>query len=207
MLTNSFLSLLGGVIAELLTAIALMYYLNAEKRSPLNEDGSINRKNIIMITVLFGFAAIVTSRFFSFTWDTARVNITDFVTLVAGLIGGPVAGIGSGLILGADRYLVDGFNSLPCMLAPIVSGLVGGLIWQFGGRRFPKTRVAAAAMIVCVLLHMGLVLSMSASVDAGMKTVQEIAFIQFDFNLLTMVCFALVYNTYIGKRYSGQEKT
>ncbi len=57
-------------------------------------------------------------------------NLRGMVVVTAGLFGGPVVGIGAGLIAGGHRYLMDigGFSALPCGLATLLEGTVAGLI-------------------------------------------------------------------------------
>jgi len=58
-------------------------------------------------------------------------SIRDLGPMVAGLIGGPIAGIGAGLIGGIHRLLQGGFTAVPCSIATVFAGLIAGLIYQF----------------------------------------------------------------------------
>ncbi|HDN84966.1 MAG TPA: stage II sporulation protein E, partial [Candidatus Aerophobetes bacterium] len=47
----------------------------------------------------------------------AIANTRDLGPMVAGLVGGPVIGLGAGLIGGIHRYFLGGFTFIPCSLA------------------------------------------------------------------------------------------
>lgn len=56
----------------------------------------------------------------------AIANIRDLGPMLAGLVGGPVIGLGAGAIGGIHRYFLSGFTAIPCALATVIAGLGGG---------------------------------------------------------------------------------
>ena len=57
-------------------------------------------------------------------------NLRAMAVITAGLFGGPVVGIGAGLIAGGHRILIDigGFTCIPCGLSTFLEGMAAGLI-------------------------------------------------------------------------------
>ncbi len=98
-------------------------------------------------------------------FETAYINVRDIAPLAAGLMFGPVAGIGAGLIGGIERYFQGGFTALPCCVATIFAGVLAGLIWQglhrnttFFHRGLLKPVWGLVIGILTELCHMGLIL-------------------------------------------------
>ena len=54
----------------------------------------------------------------------AIANIRDLAPLMAGVLGGPVAGTLTGIIGGIHRLSEGGFTAIPCSLATILAGLI-----------------------------------------------------------------------------------
>jgi phosphoserine phosphatase RsbU/P len=61
----------------------------------------------------------------------AIINIRDFAPIMAGLSAGPIMGLAAGLIGGIHRFFVGGFTCIPCGLATILAGLIGGAVHYF----------------------------------------------------------------------------
>jgi LytS/YehU family sensor histidine kinase len=61
----------------------------------------------------------------------AIVNIRDFAPIVAGLTAGPVMGLAVGLVGGIHRLFLGGFTCVPCGLATILAGVIGGAVHYF----------------------------------------------------------------------------
>ena len=56
--------------------------------------------------------------------------------MIAALFGGPFVGIPVGLISGVWRYFLGGPTALPCSVATILCGIIGGLIYKWSNGRF-----------------------------------------------------------------------
>ena len=69
----------------------------------------------------------------------AFFNVRDLGPMVGGLVGGPVVGVGAGLIGALYRASLGGFTVVPCVIATVLAGLLGGLIWLAYRRRFPRS--------------------------------------------------------------------
>ncbi|MGE4538143.1 MAG: LytS/YhcK type 5TM receptor domain-containing protein [Desulfovibrio sp.] len=125
--------------------------------------------------VLFGLFGILGTYTGNYVFHS-YANLRAIGVITAGLYGGPVVGIGAGLIAGGERYLIDigGFSALPCALATILEGTAAGLI----ARRFPGRSLDwGVAMVLGILgesVHMGLVLALSRPFAEAVELVQVI---------------------------------
>lgn len=80
-------------------------------------------------------------------------SIRDLGPIVAGLVAGPMAGIGAGLIGGIHRYFLGGFTAVPCSIATVFAGLVGGLIYQWRGGKILGIWYSVLLVIGIELFH------------------------------------------------------
>lgn len=194
MLIDTYFSLLIGILVEIIVAVGLIYFIHVTGHTPTDDKGVYSKKNAIILMALFSLAGLITSRFFTFSWDHARININDGVALLAGLFGGPISGIGAGIAIGLDRFALGGNGALPCALSPIVAGIIGGVVWHFSKKQFPKTAVAILSLVLVEIVHFMMLILLATEADDVFRNLGEISFVQLDFNLLAMIVFAVIYN-------------
>jgi len=82
----------------------------------------------IILAVIFGALAVY-GTYSGVQTSGAIANIRNLGPMIAGFLGGPLAGLGAGLIGGVHRYCMGGFTALPCALGTITSGLAAGIIY------------------------------------------------------------------------------
>lgn len=88
----------------------------------------------------------------------AIVNIRDFAPIVAGLTAGPIIGLAVGLIGGIHRFFLGGFTCIPCGLATVIAGLIGGAIYWFNKGKLIGILSGLVAAVLVELVHGGLTL-------------------------------------------------
>lgn len=111
--------------AAVISAVTMVFF-SSRKRSELHQKN----KNLhrIIVAILFGLLSIYASAS-AIEVDGALCNCRNLPPLYAGLVAGPVAGIGAALIGGLFRYFVyGGASALPCMLACFLAGIIGSVI-------------------------------------------------------------------------------
>ncbi|WP_316861830.1 LytS/YhcK type 5TM receptor domain-containing protein [uncultured Cohaesibacter sp.] len=103
-------------------------------------------------------------------------NLRAMAVVTAGLFGGPVVGLGAGLVAGGHRFLIDpwGFSALSCALATILEGLAAGLMRRWLKERAMDWTVAFFLTILGETMHMGLVLLLSQPFEEALALVQVI---------------------------------
>ena len=111
--------------AAVMAAISMVFFAS-RKRSELHK----NNKNLhrVIVAVLFGLLSIYASAS-AVQVDDALCNCRNLAPLYAGLVSGPIGGIGAALIGGLFRFFVyGGASAWPCMLACFLAGIIGSVI-------------------------------------------------------------------------------
>ena len=153
----------------------------------------------VLLTLLFGVLAVfATLRGIDFMGAIA--NVRDLAPLVAGMLGGPAAGIGAGLIGGVHRFFYGGFTSIPCGIATIIAGLVGGVIYRFNKGNFISPLFAVILGIIMESFHMLLVLLISRPFEQALMVVKHLALPMIVSNALGLGLFSLIIQNYRKKQ-------
>ncbi len=143
----------------------------------LNRNAGFNDK--LTVIVIFGLFSVFCTYMGTELPSGAIINVRDMAPMLAGLIGGPLIGLGAGLIGGIHRIFLEGFTQIPCSLATILIGLMAGyvnlwIIRQKGRIEFIKIHWAALFAIVMELFHMGLILLIARPFDEALEIVKTI---------------------------------
>ena len=159
---HKIIDLIIALIRNLSVFMILAYLLT---RIPLFGD-VLNRrfslKNRIFLTLIFGvfsiYGTITGIEIFG-----GMANFRDLGPAIAGLLAGPIVGSVAGLIGGIYRYPLGGITALPCALAPILAGFLGGLLFLL--KRGKEIRIWEAALLMAVMeiLHIGIALAISGT--------------------------------------------
>lgn len=65
----------------------------------------------------------------SLSYEDAIANSRAIGVMVAGLLGGPISGLGAGIIAGAHRMSLGGFTDIACGISTVYEGLLAGLVY------------------------------------------------------------------------------
>lgn len=100
----------------------------------------------LLLAFVFGLLAIL-STLCGLEAYGAIINTRVISVTAAGLLGGPVAGIGAGLIGGIHRYLhnPDNFSALGCCIGTINFGVIGSL-----GHRYCRNLIGSRVFLVLI---------------------------------------------------------
>jgi len=101
----------------------------------------------------------------------AYSNVRDLGPLIAGLLAGPVVGLGAGLIGGIHRLSLGGFTALPCGLSTVVAGLLGGVVFLAMKKRFLPVLPAVFLAAAMELIHMGITLLVAKPFEKALELV------------------------------------
>lgn len=121
---------------RMLSVILILTFI-ATKSKTFNATvrGKISRKSIIWQIIIFSVLGILSS-YFTLSVNGVPANARSLVVMIAALFGGPFVGIPVGLISGVWRYFLGGPTALPCSVATILCGIIGGLIYKWSNGRF-----------------------------------------------------------------------
>lgn len=127
-------------------------------------DGGLRPYYIITGIITASILGLVTSHFLSIPIeDNVLVNIRNFPILFIGLLLGPYISIPAGIIVGVDRYLMGGATALPCSLAVILAGVMGGVMYLLSNKKFCGILPAVILMLATELMHMSMVIFLSTN--------------------------------------------
>lgn len=133
------------VIAYVLTRTKLYSQVIIEKK--------VNLKNGTLLALIFGLFSIY-GTVSGFPIFDSTANIRDLGPAIAGLIAGPVVGVCAGLIGAVHRFLQGGVTAVPCSIATLFAGLIGGIVYLARKKKI-VTIVGGIIFAVCVeILHM-----------------------------------------------------
>ena len=103
----------------------------------------------------------------------AITNIRDLGPMVAGLVVGPLAGLGVGLIGGIHRFLLGGFTCVPCSIATVFAGLIGGAVYYFNKGKLIGILPAMLVALVVECVHGGLTLLILRPFEAAFDVIKH----------------------------------
>lgn len=122
-------------------------------------EGKFTWKNQAVLILAFGLISVYGTIGGIPVEDGAVANIRDMGPMIGGLIGGPLVGLGAGLIGGIHRYSMGGFTALTCSASAVVSGLIGGLVYLLNRKKFVGITWTVVLCIIAVSIDLGLALA------------------------------------------------
>ncbi|MBI9113121.1 LytS/YhcK type 5TM receptor domain-containing protein [Maridesulfovibrio ferrireducens] len=172
--------------AFLLLTITPIHKIGFRKTSP--------KATIATQILIFGVFGILGTYGGNFVFQSVA-NLRAMAVITGGLFGGPLVGLGAGLIAGGHRILIDfgGFSAVPCGLATVLEGTAAGLISLKLANRM-DWRAAAGLAFVGEIIHMIMVLYLSSPYSEALKLVELIALPMIILNTFGAAIFAQVIN-------------
>ncbi|MBP1995085.1 sensor histidine kinase [Paenibacillus eucommiae] len=125
--------------------------------------------------------------------DNAIANTRVMGVGMGGLLGGPLVGLGAGLIAGLHRYTLGGFTAGACAVSSILAGLAAGYL----GRWYRKKGLISPwfAVVVGLLMEvvqMVIILLTAKPYEAAWKLVQMIGIPMIIFNGFGTLVFMFI---------------
>jgi phosphoserine phosphatase RsbU/P len=112
----------------------------------------------VVFVLIFGLFSIF-GTYIGTTENTgAIVNIRDLAPMVAGLVAVPYVGLAVGLIGGIHRFFLGGPSCVPCSLATVLAGVLGGAVYVLNKEKLISVVPAMLFAAGIELLHGGLAL-------------------------------------------------
>jgi sigma-B regulation protein RsbU (phosphoserine phosphatase) len=198
-------SLFFILIEKISVIVIIAYLITRTKYFSEVLDGKFTPKNKAGLILIFGaFSIFGTSSGVEILGVVA--NVRDLGPMIGGLIGGPVIGIGAGLIGGAYRYFLGGFTAVPCSMATIIAGLLGGVVYKLNKGKFIGTYLAVAFAVLMEISHMVLVLLVARPYSDAVCVVQETGLPIIISNSFGMFIFAFMISNLIKERDTAGER-
>lgn len=146
--------MLISLVNELAVILIVAYLLT---RTNLYIDVIVNKninfKNGLILVLIFGGFAIY-GTVNGVQVNNVIINVRGIFPAFAGLIAGPVVGLGAGLIGGVHRYFfLSGGTNIGSSILTILSGLIGGLIYKKNNGKIIGIFSAVAFDVCLEILH------------------------------------------------------
>ncbi len=175
------------IIAYLITRVKMFKELLTENKNTLYDK--------ILMAVIFGFIGILAT-YTGTNVNGAIANSRIIGVLVGGIFGGPIVGVGAGLIAGLHRWAIDigGFTAFACALSTILEGIIGGLASKYVKNLRSNWIHALVLGIIAELLQMGIILLIAKPYAAALELVRIIFIPMVLFNPVGIALFVGLIN-------------
>ena len=211
-------SILADLIRTGCVVMVFAYLVSRTKFFTNLLDGIFDYKSRMVIILLFGALSIY-GTFGGIVLDTGAIahirhlgptgaiaELRDLGPMIAGLVGGPVIGLGAGLIGGIHRYFVGGFLAVPCGIATVLAGLIGGLIYSLRKGNFPRIWQVMLLTVGIELMDIGLALLIAKPFDDVVKVAKELTVPIVVANAIGAGIFAFIIGNLINERKTTADK-
>jgi len=195
---STVLDLLLTLVEKICVIVVIAYLVTRTKyfMEILNKKFIFKNQTIL----IFGMVAVF-GTYSGIEVFGAIANIRDLGPMMGGLIGGPLIGVGAGLIGGVHRYFIGGFTSVPCSLATVCAGLIGGIIYLLKKGKFIGVPGAVVFAALMETFHMILILLLAQPYSKAVLVVEAISVPMIFSNSLGMMIFAFI----VSNRIRAQE--
>lgn len=199
------MALLINLVKSMSVIIVLAYVLTRSSFFTSILKGKLDLRNQLCLIVIFGLFSIY-GTLGGIQIMGAIANTRDMGPLIAGLMGGPVAGLGAALIGAAHRYSLGGITALPCAVSTIIAGLAGGAVFFLRRGQLPGVAFAALFAALIESLHMGLTLLLVNPPQAALELVKQISLPMILANSLGTGIFVFIVWNLIKERETEADK-
>ena len=193
------------LIEKMSVIVILAYLLTRTKYFTEILDKKFTLKNRAVLILFFGAFSIF-GTYSGIEILGAVANVRDLGPMIAGLIGGPFIGIMAGLIGAIHRYFIGGFTVIPCVLATLLAGLFGGIVYLVNKGRFIGVIKAGIFAVLIVSLHMVLALLIAKPFSEALIVVESLSGPMIFANTLGMVIFAFIISNRQRERQTTDER-
>jgi LytS/YehU family sensor histidine kinase len=167
--------LLGSVIKNI-AVLGVAAYITAQLppfRRALNHVPYRINDQLILILIFGFFSGVGNYLSIPVMGSLAHTRIVGVVA--GGLLGGPVVGVGAGIIGAIPRYFMGGDVALTAMAANVVIGLISGMFWLKHGARNIDLKVALLSAVTAELILKTMVIMLTPSLEYALQLERAIA--------------------------------
>lgn len=194
------------LIEKACVIIVIAYIVSRIKYFQEILEGNFTFKNQLVIILIFGAISIFGS-YSGVSISGALANVRDLGPMIAGLVGGPIVGLGAGLIGGLYRYFfLGGPTTLPCSIATILSGLFAGIIFLANGRKFIGIFGAVVFAVLMESFHILLVVLILKPQPLALEIAEELTLPVIFANAIGILVFSFIISNLLRERKTAEER-
>ncbi len=185
---NNFYLLFDLIKSTAIVAVAAELLLSETNLFPQLIKRRTNPKSKFFLIIFFGLLSL-SGTYLGVYVHGAYANIRAIGAVVGGLLGGPLIGVGAGLIGGLHRYSLGGFTATACAISTILAGLLGGAVYLY--RPFNKISLMTSFLLAAIIevIEMTIVLYFSYPYAQAYELVRIIALPMIFTNALGITLF------------------
>lgn len=198
--------LLLDLVEKICVILVIAYLISRTKFFHEVLDKKFTAKNMTLFILVFGALSIYGS-YSGIVIDGTMGNVRDLGPIMAGLVGGPLAGVGVGLIGGLYRYFfIGGFTTLPCSMATVLAGLFAGLVYLLNKGKYIGLWKAVLFVVVIESFHISLVLLLAKPYPEALAVSSDIILPMMISNALGVLIFSYYINNLNKERETTRER-
>jgi sigma-B regulation protein RsbU (phosphoserine phosphatase) len=200
------LELLLDLVEKICVILVIAYLISRTRFFHEILDKKFTIKNMTLFILVFGALSIFGS-YSGIVIDDTMGNVRDLGPIIAGLVGGPIAGVGAGLIGGLYRYFfIGGFTTIPCSMATVLAGLFAGVVYLLNKGKFIGIWKAVLFAVAIESFHMGMVLLLARPYSEAVAVISEISLPMILSNALGVLIFSYFINNLTKERETSKER-
>lgn len=166
--------LIVALIKDMVVVLGFVDVFSRTKLFTRAAKQELTASDKVMLILIFGIFSIF-GTLGGELYKGVYINVRDMGPALAGLLGGPLVGLGAGLIGGIHRFTLGGLTCTACSIATVAIGLAGGLIYKYKNGQLISVRGAVLFAILAQCFHLGLGVLISRPLDQAIIAVQTAA--------------------------------
>jgi sigma-B regulation protein RsbU (phosphoserine phosphatase) len=199
------LNLVIELVKSMAVVIVVAYLFTRTRTYHQVMDRRLAWKGRVLLIVIFGAFSV---------WGTLAgveilggiANTRDMGAALGGLLGGPIVGLGAGLIGAAHRLALGGFVAVPSALGAVVAGLSGGVVYLLFKRRVAPVWAAMVLALFTETCLMGLNLLMARPFDQVVALLRQVMPAMYIVNAIGMGLFVYIVHNEERERLTAAQK-
>jgi sigma-B regulation protein RsbU (phosphoserine phosphatase) len=201
----SFLSLVLPLLEKACVVVVAAYLISHSRYFQRILEQRSDFKDTLIIMTAFGLVAIY-GTYSGIPMNGAVANVRNIGPVIAGLVGGPLVGLGAGLIGGIDRYLVGGTTGMSCSITTVLAGLIGGAVYILNKKKFIGIPYTVLLSIGVVILDMGMALLIARPFEDARTIVENIALPMIVANAVAAAIFSFIIENMMQEKAMVRER-
>ncbi|MBA1335490.1 MAG: Autolysis histidine kinase LytS [Firmicutes bacterium] len=199
------LEVIDNLANKLGILIMLVFFLSRVrvfKKLILKKDISFSER--IILSLIFGGMGIM-GTYYGIPVMGSIANSRIIAVMIGGILGGPVVGLGAGLIAGFHRWVIDigGITALACGISTVIQGAIGGYLHKKVGNKMINIWYPVSAVVIAEIIEMFLILAIATPFSTAVALVKIIILPMTAINSMGMMVSII----FVNNIYGEQEKT
>lgn len=153
---------------------------------------------MFLMVVVFGLFGIL-GTYTGININGAIANNRIIGVAVAGLLGGPLVGLGAGLVAGGHRLMLGGFTAFSCGLSTAVEGLICGIIYHLNKKQPVDWKTSFLVGVATESLQMLIILLLARPFDDALNLVKIISLPMILVNSAGIAIFMAIIHNVLGE--------